>query len=410
MQPTVRAVPTRNPPVRWVVTFVLATVATFVGWYGPLQILLAQQSAAFFTDRKELVLALVTGIGAAVSMVANPLWGALSDRTVSRWGMRIPWVLGGAVGGAAGLVLLGLADSLAGMIVGWALVQATLNMPMAALSAAIADQVPVARRGTVAGYFGVAQIVGVMVGTGLALVGGTVLTGYLACAAFTALAPVPFVLLRRDVVLDPADRPALTVRGFLAGFRLDLRRHPDFAWAWITRFLLNLSNAIVLLYLLFYLTDAVGAADPESGVFLLTVLNAAVLLVAVMVAGVWSDRIGRRRVFVVWSAVIMAGATALLAVWPTMSVAIAAALILGLGFGVFTSVDFALITEVLPDQSARGKDLGVLNVANALPQVLAPAIAGPIVAYAGGYPMLYTVAALLALIGGLLVTKITGVP
>lgn len=410
MQPTARAVPIQNPPARWVVAFVLATVATFVGWYGPLQILLAQQSAEFFADRKELVLALVTGIGAAVSMVANPLWGALSDRTTSRWGMRIPWVVGGAAGGAGGLVLLGLADSLAGMIGGWALVQATLNMPMAALSAAIADQVPPARRGTVAGYFGVAQILGVMVGTGMALVGGSVLTGYLACAAFTLVAPLPFALLRRDVVLDPAQRPALTLRDFLAGFRIDLRRHPDFGWAWITRFLLNLSNAIVLLYLLFYLTDAVGAADPESGVFLLTVLNAAVLLVSVMVAGMWSDRIGRRRVFVVWSAVIMAGATALLAVWPTMPAAILAALILGLGFGVFTSVDFALITEILPDQAARGKDLGVLNVANALPQVLAPAIAGPIVAYAGGYPMLYTVAALLALVGGILVTKIKGVP
>ena len=90
-------------------------------------------------------------------------------------------------------------------------------------------------------------------------------------------------------------------------------------------------------------------------------------------------------------------------------VAVIAAAVLGIGFGVFTSVDFALLTQVLPTSTDRGKDLGVLNVANALPQVLAPAVAAPIVALAGGYPMLYGVAGALAIGGGVLVWKIEGV-
>ena len=44
---------------------------------------------------------------------------------------------------------------------------------------------------------------------------------------------------------------------------------------------------------------------------------------------------------------------------------------LGIGYGVYLSVDFALCTEVLPEAEARGKDLGIINVANALPQVFA---------------------------------------
>ena len=396
-------------PRSWILFFSLATMGTFVGWYGPLQILLAKQADLFHSDHKELVLGLVAGIGAGVSMIANPLWGALSDRTTSSWGKRIPWVAGGSLAGAIGLVLLGTASGVVSMILGWCLIQLVLNAPMAALSAAIPDQVPEHQRGTAAGYFGVSQTFGVMAGTGLALVGGSIMGGYLACAVFVLLAPIPFLLLRRDVVLDPADRPPLRWGPFLRGFWISPRQHPDFGWAWLTRFLMNLSNALVLLYLLFYLTDEVRIDEPEGGVFILTVVNALVLLVAVMVAGVWSDRIGKRRIFVVWSGLVMGVATLLLAVWPTWTFALIAAIVLGIGFGVYTSVDFALLTQVLPESADRGKDLGVLNVANALPQVLAPAVAAPIVALAGGYPMLYGVAGVLAILGGVLVWQIKGV-
>ena len=86
-----------------------------------------------------------------------------------------------------------------------------------------------------------------------------------------------------------------------------------------------------------------------------------------------------------------------------------AALILGVGFGAFTSVDFALMTQVLPTDLDRGKDLGVINIANSMPQVLAPAIAAPIVAQAGGYPTLYAASSLFALAGAAPIYQIKSV-
>jgi hypothetical protein len=77
-----------------------------------------------------------------------------------------------------------------------------------------------------------------------------------------------------------------------------------------------------------------------------------------------SDRTGRRKVFVVWSGVVMAVAAPLLAVWPQWTVAIVGAAVLGAGFGVYVAVDAALITQVLPQSSDRAKDLGVINIAN----------------------------------------------
>jgi MFS family permease len=396
----------------WTASLSLANGAIWVGWYGPLQILLASQAKDFAPGSgmsKETMLAWVTGAGAAVSLVSNPFFGALSDRTTARRGRRTPWIVAGAAGGALSLLLLGGAGGVRTMAAGWCLVQLTLNAAFAAVTAAVPDRVPRLQRGSVGGWLGAAQILGVVGGTGLATVAGGVGAGYAACAVFTVVGVGPYVLRYEDLRLAVADRPGWSWRGFVAGFWLSPRRYPDLGWAWLTRFLINLSNALVLLYLLYYLRDRLHYGDPDEGVLILTAVNGVTLLATVVVSGVWSDRVGRRKPFVIWSGVLMAVATGALAGWQTWPGAIVAAAALGVGFGVFTSVDFALMTDVLPTALDRGKDLGVINVANALPQVAAPTLAAPIVTYLGGYRVLYLVAAVIGLAGAVLVGRIRGV-
>ncbi|WP_219417059.1 MFS transporter, partial [Pseudonocardia nigra] len=402
--------PVEPPPARWTGALCLASLGLTTAWYGPLQVLLALQATAVVGEEgKEAALAVVVGLGAAFSMLANPVFGALSDRTSSRFGRRLPWVVFGALGGAASLGLLAVAESLAVMAIAWCAAQTTLNALFAALVAAVPDQVPRTRRGLVGGWLGMAQTVGIVAGTGLAAAAGGITAGYLACAAFLLVAVVPYLLLRRDTVLPASARPAWSTRRFVAGFWVDPRRHPDFGWAWLTRFLINLGNAIGIVYLLFYLADHVGYADPAAGVFQLTLVYATTVVLTVVGAGAWSDRLGRRKVFVTASAVIIALAVAILVAFPAWPAPVVAAVVLGAGYGVYTSVDFALLTEVLPAAADRGKDLGVVNIANSLPQVLAPVIAAPVVTHLGGYPVLYAVAAAFALLGGVLVGRIRSV-
>ncbi|MBW1599641.1 MFS transporter [Streptomyces sp. JJ38] len=380
-----------------------------VGLFGPIQVLLPNQAEALAPEAKEYVLGLVTALGAACALVANPLWGALSDRTTSRHGRRLPWIVLGVPVGALGLGVLAVAPSVPVMVLGWCLVQTALGAPWAALTAAVPDQVPTAQRGTVAGYLGFAQMAGVFLAIGLAtLFPGP--AGYLACALAMTAVVAPFVLLRRDRAVPGHGLGPWRWRTFLHSFWIDPRRYPDFGWAWLTRFLLNLSNALVLVYLLYFLRDQLGRGNAEFDLLLLGLANACGTVAAVVWAGVWSDRVGRRKAFVTASGVVMGLAALLIATTPTLPVLYLAALVLGLGFGVYTSVDFALITEVLPASAARGKDLGVLNIASALPQVLAPAIAAPVVTRVGGYPVLFAVAGALGLLGALLVRRIVAVP
>jgi MFS family permease len=128
-----------------------------------------------------------------------------------------------------------------------------------------------------------------------------------------------------------------------------------------------------------------------------------------MLGGWLSDRIGRRKPFVIGSGVLITIAASLLALWPTWSMSMVAAVLFGAGYGVFLAVDTALITQVLPAAADRAKDLGVINIATAAPQVLGPAISAPIVTHLGGYPALFALTAVVTLAGAVAVVKIRSV-
>lgn len=422
------AEPTENPPGRWVAAITLASIGLWAGFFGPIQVLLAQQAEEISADHKKTILAVVLGLGAFVSVVCNPVFGAFSDRTTLRAGRRLPWVIGGAAGGALSLLLLAVADNVVVMALGWCGVQATLNAMLAAVTATVPDQVPVARRGRVGGVLAVAQTVGVVAGTGIASLTGSIAVGYVVTAAALVVLALPYCFEARDLALAPDERPApFDWGGFVRGFWISPREHPDFAWAWITRFLVNLGNALSLLYLLYYLQDVIGVDKDEADdrVFLLTAIYAVVIMATTVVFGIWSDRSGRRKVFVTWSGVVGALASLLLAVGQSWPAAVAAAVLLGVGYGIYTSVDFALITQVLPGAEDRAKDLGVINIANALPQVVAPFVAALILLvveaaggvtetdgdrFSVGYCVLYAAAFLVAVLGSVLVHRIRSVP
>lgn len=406
------ATPTARVGRAWVVWLSLISIGIWAGFFGPIQVLLAQQAQAIDPAHKETVLAVVTGAGAFVSTVLNPVWGAFSDRTVLRIGRRLPWVIGGLVAGVVAMLLLSQATTVVAMVAAWCLAQAALNAMLAAITATVPDQVPVVQRGAVGGWLAIAQTLGVVLGSGIATATGSIEAGYLTTAGLLVVLALPYCFDSRDVPLAREDRPPFEAGRFVRSFWVSPRLHPDFAWAWVTRFLMNIANALLLLYLLYYLQDAVGLTrkQAEAGVFRLTLLYAVLTVVTAILGGIWSDRVGQRKVFVTVSGYVIAAALVLLAFVHSYAGAYVGAAVLGIGFGIYTAVDFALITQVLPADADRGKDLGVINIANALPQVLAPGIAAVVLGLGAGYSTLYLLAALAAVLGSVLVRRIVAVP
>jgi MFS family permease len=410
--PSALAEPTRQIGTRYVLPVVLANLGIMLAFYTPIQNLLPRLAEATAgAGGKESALAWIAGVGAFMSIVANPAAGALSDRTLSRFGRRRSWVLWGAVLGALAICALAFQSTVLGVAVVWGLCQATINSAYAGLTATIPDQVPVRQRGLVSGWVGLAQTVGIVLGVALVSFVVTDLdAGIFMTAGLLVILVLPFVFAVKDTPLLPHERPPFELGAFLRGFWVSPRAYPDFAWAWITRFLMMLGNAMATLYLLFWLTDEVKVDNPDQSQTVLIGLYALGTIVTAVIAGRISDRDGRRKVYVILATIVMSVAAVLLAFFPVFNVAMVAALILGLGYGMYLAVDQALITQVLPTAVDRGRDLGVINIANAAPQVVAPVIAAPIVTSGLGYTGLYVLTAVVTLLSAVLVTRIRSVP
>ncbi len=385
----------------WISLLSLANLGLWMGYFGPLQVLLPNQAEQIAGDDKTTVLAVVTGLGALVAVLTGPIAGALSDITTARTGRRHTWIVAGALLGTAGLAVLAGQRTVLGLVVGWCLAQAGLNALQAGLTAVVPDRTPVNQRGLVSGWIGLTQSIGVVLGVLLVTVVVTGADGYFLIAAVVLAAALPFVLATPDprITVAPRFRPIPTA----------LRHDRDFVWAFVTRFLVQLGNAMATLYLLYFLRDRVGLANAEDSLAVIIVVYTVATVLTVVIGGVISDRTGRRKPSVILSGYVMALAAVLLAFWPTWTGTLVAAVVLGLGFGVYLSVDQALITQVLPAAEDRGRDLGIINIANSAPQVLGPVIAFPLVTYLGGYPVLYLAVAAVTILGSVLVTRIRSV-
>lgn len=380
----------------------VANLGLWLAVYAPIQILLPRQAELLDKANKTFVFGVVTGVGAFVAMVGVPLIGFLSDRTTSRFGRRHPWTLIGSIVAAAGLAVLASAQSVLVMTIGWCLVQAGVSSMLAALTAAVPDRVPVVQRAKVGGQFGISQMLGTVLG---AVVVTELVTdleaGYLACAAIVLAGALFFVLRTPDT--------QLVVKPVRPTFWISPREHPDFAWAWLGHFMLNVGNAFGTLYLYFFLSDAVHHPSPDQGLLQLMVLYGVALTAGAVLFGARSDRSGRRKPYVYGASTVMALAALLLVVSPTWPVALVAAPLLGVGFGTYLAVAIALLTQVLPAAADRAKDLGVINVANALPQVIAPLLTTVILANLGGYRGLFAASALATVLAAVLMSRVRSV-
>ncbi|GHF58406.1 MFS family permease [Amycolatopsis bartoniae] len=408
--PAALAEPVTRVRPGWTSLLFLANIGLWLGIYAPIQVLLPEQAELLDAADKELVFGIVTGVGAVVSLFANPLVGLASDRTRSRFGRRHPWTLLGALVGAAGLVVLALAANVFVMTVGWCVVQAGLNGMLATLTSAVPDRVPVEQRAQIGGLVGISQMLGTVLGAVLVTVLVTSLPGgYVACAGLVVLGAAVFVLRTPDLALPRGWRPAHGWREVLAELWVSPRAHPDFAWAWSCHFLINLGNALGTFFLLFFLKDAVHYPDPDTGLLIMMGLYGAALVVGGLTVGWLSDRSGRRKPYVWLSVLVMAAAAFTLTIWQTWPAALAASPLLGVGFGAYWAVALAILTQVLPAAQDRAKDLGVINIANLLPQVIAPLLATVILSNLGGYPALFAAAGVATLAAGAAVARVKSV-
>jgi MFS family permease len=378
-------------------------------------VLLPLQIERIDRAHKIAVLGLVAGVSAVFALVFNPVGGALSDRTRSRFGRRAPWLVAASAVLLVMLTVLGQAGAVLLVLVAWCLAQAVANLYQAPLTAVVPDRVPPARRGAASSVTGVASVLGGVAGVGLAsLFSRHLAGGYVALGVVLVLSAWYFVLTAADSPTADLARPPRDTRPARArlGTFVSALRHRDFALVFVSRAAAILGYFLVVSYELYILTDYIklpGTMKPAQGVTVLAAISAVGAILAAMIAGPASDRLGRRKPFVIVSSAIAGAGCILPVLSATFTTIEIFAAFTGLAFGCYLSVDAALVTLVLPRSEDAARDLGVLNIANAGPQVIAPLFAALIISHLGGYRTLFIVGGCCGIAGAFAVMGVRSV-
>lgn len=364
---------TRRTPLV-LVAYLVLFLAAFIGLAPLFQIVAPLHAAALDAGGKTQILSRAMVWGAITAAVANIAMGAISDRTRSRFGRRRPWIALGAL--LTVLSYVGIwRSSTPGEFV-WALVgfQLAFNVLMAPLAAVFADRVPISLRSTVSAMLGLSYPLAVALGSSLMALGPQYEPGRLALLAGILLGAAAFFLLVFDESSSERQPIAPSSQTGGSGSLLAPFRSRNFATVWTGRLLIATGYTLVSIYLLYFVTDAVGwpGRTPERSHAVLTgVAFVSVVFIASLMA-VFGTRIVQRQPIALAGAVALCVATVALAIAPSWTVVVFAFAIYGLGQGGYGSVEMGLLADALPTQDNRGRDMGLNNLAVALPQAMAP--------------------------------------
>lgn len=370
---------------RFLLLFALANAGGVVAYLPLLTLLLPAKVAAVAGEARIEWLGAATLAGAVAASLANIVFGWASDVA----GTRRLWASAGLCLTVASYVPLHLAASPAALVAAVAAFQVALNMLLAPLAAWASDSVPDRRKGLLGGIIGAGAPAGALAGVVATLpaLGGEGLRLATVCA-------LAIVLTGPILLLGSPPPPCPVASG--------LSRRPtghDFALLMIARLLSQVAGNVMLGFLYYYF-HGLGGAPSQADVARLAAMAVLLAFPIALVVGRLSDRLGPRKPFLVAAAVVAAFGLVLMAFQAKLAPAAVGYALFGCGNAVFLALQSSYAMQLLPSPARRGRDLGVLNLANTLPAIVAPLLAIWLVPGRGFGALLATTAGLMLLAAG----------
>jgi MFS family permease len=390
-------------------------------------------------EHEGLALGVLEGVGSLMAVVWQPVAGALSDRTQTRFGRRMPFIVGGTIGDVLFLVGLALAGSFGLVLIFYFLLQTASNTAQGPYQGLMPDVVPENQRGTASGYFGVANVVGLMAGTigaGYILAHEGKTAAILSICCLLVLTMLPTILLIPDRAPRTASQFKSAREAIVTTFSRPLR-YPSFLWLMASRLLILMGLVGVQSFVFFYFSNVFFHNDRKDTITASYTLLGMVIVAAFLVS--WpaaraSDRFGRRPFILAGGLLGAVGVLMLvfshfelvptafveplaqrLKVPPLAAQATLVGVLIGIGYGVFFSVDWAFVQDVIPAKEA-GLFMGFSNIATAGSGIIARFVGGflldpfnhgpQILGLPGGFPVIFSVFSASLLVGALLILKV----
>jgi MFS family permease len=390
-------------------------------------------------EHEGYALGVLEGVGSLMAVVWQPVAGALSDRTQTRFGRRMPFIVGGTIGDVLFLIGLALAGTFGLVLILYFLLQTASNTAQGPYQGLMPDVVPEDQRGTASGYFGVANVVGLMAGTigaGYILAHAGKTAAILSICGLLLLTMLPTILLIPDRAPRTAGQFKNAREAIVTTFSRPLR-YPNFLWLMASRLLILMGLVGVQSFVFFYFSNVFFHNDRKDTITASYTLLGLVIVAAFLVS--WpaaraSDRYGRRPFIFAGGLLGAVGVLMLvfshfelvptafveplaqrLKVPPLAAQATLVGVLIGIGYGVFFSVDWAFVQDVIPAKEA-GLFMGFSNIATAGSGIIARFIGGflldpfnhgpQILGLPGGFPVIFSVFSASLLVGALLILKV----
>ncbi|VDG22566.1 MFS transporter [Lactiplantibacillus mudanjiangensis] len=399
-----------QPKLPWLVSSAMFLAP--LCWYGPVvgarNVLLPQLFSQIDPANKVWAVGLLATVATITSAITNLLFGALSDVTRTRFGKRKPYIVLGALVMGILLAVIANISSIKAIIFIWIIAAAGENAIAAAMYPQISDRIAPKWRGTASTFYGVGFTIAQQ---GFALIAaqflGNVKVGIYVMAATSVILSIVHVLLMNEK--DNLDEPHVplnkeTLKKYFFFPTEDAR---DFYLALSGKFFMVVGSTIVTTFELYIFTDYIGQSTQDAS-HSISIFSSIMLFIGVffaLVSGPLADKLNRVKMPVV-VATFALGIAALFplfvkAAWAMFAYAVIAAF----GNGLYNSVDGALNMDVLPSSDTAGKDLGLINLANTLGQMLGAIVAAAIVGNFG-YQAIFIFAVIMEVIGGILIASI----
>jgi MFS family permease len=400
----------------------------------PTQILLFVSPGQVGNVQQAEFLGWLSAGGSIIALLVPPLVGSLSDHTSSSWGRRRPYILVGTLITLLSVFMMASAQDIVLFVLGFLLFQAASNGCTAAYQSLLPDLVPEDQRGEASGYMGLMNILG--------NVGSLVLAAWLlsqvsagpgqdgvirqGAGSYYLITSIAMLVIALITVVGIHETPYTAVPHVpLSEERVTIRlqhwvmqnwiepwRDYNFAWVFLTRCFVMMGLTLFMTFIEYYFANVEHITNFVQATAVVAVLALLGAVTSALALGILSDRIGRIMIVCI-ATICMALAALAFVLFPGSIPLWPLGILFGLGYGGYTSVDWALAVDSLPSLSTAGKDLGLWSIASNLPSVIAPLLGSIVItlvdARAGsslGYRLVFALAVCFFVLGALFVLRI----
>jgi MFS family permease len=341
-------------------------------------------------DQKGLYLGLCLFGGAGMAAIFGPIFGLLSDHTVTMFGRRRIWIFLGIIGDCIALVSMAFANNIWWFIVSYICVATSVTASAAPFAGLIADVVPTERTTSTAGYVSSFGFFGTLLGGIIGIIVSVVhdLSIGFAILTFIMVMGMLITVIGTNEDIKVRMVQELSIKKFILGFITPFLNSSDYRWSIVTQFVMQLGLDSIRTFLQYWLRDSIvfplilfdrfSIRDEIAATSLLMTIMAITSLPSSFLVGKLTEFYSMRAIFVSVSSIYLLGLPLMMCITTEFWIVLVFAVLFGIGNGSYTALGWSIAIDTLPkgELQNNAQSLGLWQTCRIVATVFSGTVSG----------------------------------